>query len=389
MNIDDMLLRPVWFEIDLDAMRHNFLEAQRLAGEDVKIICSLKCDAWGFGYLEAAEEVLSLGAYGVAVADLFEAINLRRHGIQAPILLYANNLSSTADKVVEFNLIPTVTDWDSAVEYSKKAPLPIDVYVKVDIGLNRIGVLPETAVNFVDKLLELENICVAGIYTHFHFSEDENYMNWQFKRFTGVLEDLEKKGIDIPVKMASATPSLLNYAHMSLNFVDPGRLIFGNPVVSRPKRAADLKPVFRSLKTRIVELKTLKPREKFSEQSPYAVNKDMCIGVIPVGWGDGYSRDHSAAGAALVRGKRVAVLGDVCFEHTVVDLTDVPEAKIGDEVVLIGKQGDEHIALEEIAAIRNTDLHEVCQSVKKHIPRLYWKNGKPFKLITPLGETRF
>jgi alanine racemase len=241
----------------------------------------------------------------------------------------------------------------------------------------------------VDKLLELENIHVAGIYTHFHFSEAEDYMNWQFGRFTDVLEKLEEKGIDIPVKMASATPSLLNYAHMSLNFVDPGRLIFGNPVVLRPKRAADLKPVFRSLKTRIVELKTLKPREKFGEQSPYAVKKDMCIGVIPIGWGDGYSRDHSSSGTVLIGGRRVDILGDVCFEHTVVDLTDVPESKIGDEVVLIGMQGEEHITLEEIAAIRNTDLHDVCQSVKKHVPRLYIKNGKPYKLITPLGETLF
>jgi len=387
MNIDEMLLRPVWFEIDLDAMRHNFLEAQRLAGDDVKIICSLKCDAWGFGYLEATQEVLSLGAYGVAVADLFEAINLRRHGVEAPILLYANNLSSAAEKVAEFNLIPTVTDWDSAVEYSNKTPVPLDIYVKVDVGLNRIGVLPEMAVMLVDNLRELKNIRVAGIYTHFHFSEDEDYMNWQFERFTALLEKLEEKGIDIPVKMASATPSLLNYAHMSLNFVDPGRLIFGNPVVSKPKREAHLKPVFRSLKTRIVERKTLKPREKFNEQEPYAVEKEMCIGVIPVGWGDGYSRKHSSSGTALIGGRRVGILGDVCFEHTVVDLTDVPGAKIGDEVVLIGKQGDEEITLEEIAGARKTDLHDVCQSVRKHVPRLYIKNGKPYKLITPLGET--
>ena len=388
-NIDERILRPVWFEIDLDALRHKYREARRLGGEEVNIICALKCNAYGFGYGEAAEEVLSLGAYGVAVADLFEAVNLRQQGIKAPILLYANNLPSSSDTVIEFNLIPTVTSLDSARAYSKRAAFPLSVFVKIDVGLDRIGVLPELAVPFIEEVVSFKNIVLAGIYTHFHFSEDNDYMDWQFSRFKVILEELEGKGIDIPIKMASATPSIVQFPHMCLNTVDPGRLIFGNPVVSSPRQHLDIRPVFRALKTRLIDIKTIGPRSQFAQKRSFPVTRDMILGVIPCGWGDGYSIKHGSIGMVLVRGKRIPILGDVQFEHTRLDLTPVPEAKVGDEVVLIGRQGNEEISLAEVAEIRSTDLHDICQSVRHHVPRLYIKDGRPFKLKTPLGTTIF
>ena len=387
IDIERKLLRPVWFEIDLDALRHNFQETKRLVGNDVKIICALKCNAYGFGYLEVAEEVISMGAYGVAVADLFEAINLRKRGILAPILLYANNLPSAAKKVVKYNLIPTVTDLASATVYSKAATSPLNIFVKVDVGLNRVGVFPNGTVPLVTKIVSLKNIVIGGIYTHFHFSEEEDYVNWQLKRFREVLDSLENKGIHIPIRMASATPTILQFPQTYLNTVDPGRLLYGNPVVVKPRQEVLLKPVFRSLKARIIERKEISPREEFKDKSPFPVQKDMIIGILPIGWGDGYSRKHSSIGPVLVNGKRVSVLGGINFEHTRIDLTDNSDARVGDEVVLIGKQGDEEITLEEVVKIRGTDLHEVCQDVRNHVPRIYIKDGKPYKLKTTLGET--
>jgi len=381
------ILRPVVFEIDLDALRHNFHEVRRLVGNNVRIIPALKCNAYGFGAFEAAEEVISAGAYGVAVADLYEAIHLRQQGIKAPILLYANSLPEQADKVIAFDLIPTITDIDSARIYSDKAQRPLNIFVKIDVGLNRIGIEPEDAVAIVESLASLKNLSLAGIYTHFHFSEDGEYMSWQYERFTSALEDIERKDIKVPIKMAAATPAVLQNPQTYLNTVDPGRLIFGNPVVEHPKQAIDLKPVFRSFKTRIIEIKTLVPRSRFNDIRPFPVINTKTIGIIPIGWGDGYSRAHSSLGPALVHGKRVAVLGDVDFEHTRIDLTDIPQAKVGDEVVLIGKQGDDEITLEEIAQIRRTDLHEVCQSIRQQVPRLYLRDGKAVKLKNLLGET--
>jgi alanine racemase len=381
------LLRPVWVEIDLDALRNNFQETRRLVGNDVKIISSLKCDAYGFGYLEVAEEVISMGAYGIAVADLFEAVNLRRRGIEVPILLYANNLASTADTVIEHNLIPTVTEFESAKMYSREATFPMSIFVKVDVGLNRVGVSAEHAVSFVEKLVTLRNIIIGGIYTHFHFSENAAYIDWQFNKFKAVIDALEVKEIEVPIKMASSTPAILQFPYTYLNAVDPGRLIFGNPVVPEPKQRVLLKPVFRSLKARIIERKRVNPRTEFKDNAPFLVQRDMVIGIIPIGWGDGYSRAHSSIGPALVCGKRVSVLNGINFEHTRIDLTDVPEARIGDEVVLIGKQGNEEITLEEVVNIRATDMHEVCQSVRSHIPRIYFKDSKPYKSKTPMGET--
>lgn len=382
IDIWDKLLRPLVFEIDLDALRHNFLETRRLVGSDVKIICALKCNAYGFGALEAAEEVISAGAYGVAVADLYEAIHLRKEGIEVPILLYANNLPDQADKVIEFNLIPTISDLDAARIYSEKEKNILDVFVKIDVGLNRVGILPEEAVAFIESLASLKHVSIAGVYTHFHFSEDDEYMNWQYGRFTSIIREVEAQGIKIPIKMAAATPSVLQNPQTYMNCVDPGRLIFGNPVVEEPRQKIDLKPVFRSFKTRIIEIKTLKPRTKFNDIRPFPVVGKKIIGIIPVGWGDGYSRAHSSIGPALVLGKRVTVLGDVDFEHTRIDLTSVPDAQVGDEVVLIGKQGKDEITLEEIAKIRKTDLHDVCQSIRHQVPCLYIKQGKVYKLRT-------
>ncbi|MFX0196657.1 MAG: alanine racemase [Candidatus Hodarchaeota archaeon] len=386
-NLDKELLRPLWFEIDLDALRHNFQEVRRLVGNEIKIICALKCNAYGFGYLEVAEEVISMGAHGVAVADLFEAINLRRRGIEAPILLYPNNLPSAAKTVIRYNLIPTVTDLESALSYSKHATSPLHVFVKVDVGLNRAGVLPEDAVSLVEKIVKLENIVIGGIYTHPHFSEDDGYVDWQLNKLNAIIRALEIKGINIPIRMAASTRFILQFPHSYLNAVDPGRLIFGNPVVPHPRQQILLRPVFRSLKAKIIERKIISPSTEFKDKAPFPILRDIVIGIIPIGWGDGYSRQHSSIGPVLVHGKRVSVLNGVSFEHTRIDLTDVPEARIGDEVTLIGKHGDEEITLGEVVRIRGTDLHQVCQSVRNHVPRLYIKYGKPYKLKTTLGET--
>ena len=280
MDIWDKLLRPLVFEIDLDALRHNFLETRRLVGHDVKIICALKCNAYGLGALESAEEVISSGAYGVAVADLYEAVHLRQKGIRAPILLYANNLSEQAGKVIQYDLIPTLSDLDAAKIYSEEAQNPLDIFVKIDVGLNRVGIAPEKAVFFVDKLVALKNITLAGVYTHFHFSEDDEYMNWQYERFYSVLKEIEGKGIKVPIKMAAATPSVLQNPQTYLNTVDPGRLIFGNPVVEQPRQNIDLRPVFRSFKTRIIERKTLSPRRQYNKKRPFPVKKNIEIGII-------------------------------------------------------------------------------------------------------------
>ena len=385
-DFNKSLLRPVWVEIDLDALDHNFKETRRLVGGDVKIICCLKANAYGIGAPEVAEEVISMGAYGIAVADLFEAIMLRKRGIKVPVLIYANNLPSAVDTIIAYNLIPTITDLESARLYSSQTKSPLDVYVKIDVGLNRVGVLPEEAVSFVQKLTDFDNINVAGIYTHPHFSEDDAYVNWQLSKLRDVIGELQANGIDIPIKMAASTRFIVQFPNSYLNAVDPGRLILGNPQVKQPRQQILLKPVIRSLKTRIIAKKRIKPRREFEKQAPFQVPKEMIVGIIPIGWGDGYSQKHSSIGPVLVSGKRVSILDGIALEHTRIDLTDIPEAKVGDEVVLIGKQGDEEISLDEIIAIRGTNLHEIGQSLRNEIPRLYIKNGRPYKLKTPLEE---
>ena len=199
--------------------------------------------------------MISMGAYGIGVADLFEAVNLRKKGITAPILLFGNNLPSSAKTVLEYDLIPTVTDLEAAKAYAEHSTSPMNIFVKVDVGLNRIGVLPEKAVAFVEEIASFKHIAVAGIYTHFHFTTNDGYVAWQFQKLKTVLDTLEEKGFDIKTKTASATPAILCHPQTYLNTVDPGRLIFGNMAGAQPRQAVNLKPVFRALKAKIIEKK--------------------------------------------------------------------------------------------------------------------------------------
>ena len=368
-GFNEKLLRPVWFEIDLDALRHNFQETRRLVGPDVNIICALKCNAYGFGSLEVAEEVISMGAYGVAVADLYEAVSMRQTGITAPILLFGNNLPSEAETVLKYDLIPTVTDVDAAKAYADHATSPASIFVKIDVGLNRIGVLPEHAVAVVEEIASLKQVVVAGIYTHFHFSKNDRYVDWQFQKFKTILDELARRGLEIPIKMASATPAILRHPHMHLNAVDPGRLIVGNPAGVQPIEKVKLKPLFRGLKAKIIEKKIIKPPTEFIDDAVFPIKRDTTIGVIPIGWGDGYSKAHASKGPALVRGKRVSVLNGIHYEHTRIDLTDVPEAAVGDEVVLIGKQGKDEITVEELAQKIGTINYEVVTRLRESMER--------------------
>ena len=381
------LLRPTWFEIDLDAVTANFQQTKRLVGPNVQIICALKGNAYGFGIFEIAKHVVEAGAYGIAVADLFEAVRLRNSGFEAPILLYANNLNSAAESVVRHHLIPTVSHFDSAKAYSEKADHPFGIFVKVDVGLLRAGMLPDKAVPMIEQISLLKNIKIDGIYTHLHFSETDAYVNWQFDKFKNVIDALEKKGIHIPIKMAAATPSVLQYPQTYLNTVDPGRLIYGYQVVQKSRQPIVLQHAFRALKSKIVERKVISPLKEFGKEAPYPVQRETTVGIIPIGWGDGYAKKHASVGPALVHGKRVPVLGGISREHTRIDLTDVPEARIGDDVVLIGRQGDDQITVEEVAQVCGTDVSEVYQSLRNHIARVYIKNGRPFKLETLIGDT--
>jgi len=376
-------LRPTTLEIDLDAAASNVRAVRQLVGAERKIFAVVKADGYGHGASEMGAVFLEHGADALGVADLGEGIRLRHRGITAPVLVYPNSLPDAAPDCLAHRLIPTLVDLDSARAYSEAATGSCDVFVKVDVGLERLGVPAEQAVKTVAAMMELPRLRLAGLCAHPHASDgDSEYAEWQLGRFTAVVDELEARGIPVPTRLLAASPFVLRFPQTYLNAVDPGRMLYG---ITFPGETSPLplRPTLRALTTRVIALKELTPRERFAEQAPFPVTAPMRLGVIPIGSADGMNWLH--AGRVLVRGRAAPIVSSPSLEHTRIDLTDVPGAQVGDEVVIIGRQGDAEITAAEVAKRHGLGLHHVATTVGPRVTRVYFSDGAPVKMITPAG----
>ena len=366
-------LRPTTLEIDLDAAADNIMAVRRLVGPERKVFAVVKADGYGFGAAEMGRVFVRNGADYLAVADLSEGIRLRQRGITTPILVYPNSLPEAAADALAHGLVPTLVDLDGARAYSQAAAGPCEVFVKVDVGLERLGVPAEQAVKTILAMLDLRHLRLGGICAHPHaeVGGDPAYADWQLGRFTGVVDELEARGVAVPIRLLAATPFVLRFPHTYLNAVDPGRMLYG---ITFPGETPPLplRPTLRALTTRVIALKELAPRERFAELAPFPVAAPMRLGVVPMGSADGLRWLH--AGHVLVRGQAVAVLGSPSLEHTRIDLTAVPAASVGDEVVIIGRQGALEISPAEVAARHGLGLHHVATTVGPRVTRVYFSS---------------
>lgn len=371
------LLRPVWFEIDLDAAAENLRAVRRLVGPGRKIFAVLKADAYGFGLIEMAKVFVADGADALAVADLSEGVRLRRHGFTLPILLYPGSLPEAAQ-----DLTPTLTDLEAARAYSRAASSVCPVFVKVDVGLERLGVPAEQTVKTIRAMLELPRLRLAGICTHPHVPPpvDPAYIGWQLARFRAVIEELAALGIEVPIRMAASSALVLRFPEAYFNAVDPGRILYGVTLPAEPAPPVPLQPAFRALKTRLIEVKEVTPRDRFAEAAPFPIEAPMRLGVLPLGSADGLLTLH--AGRVLVRGRAVPLLGAPALEHTRVDLARVAEARVGDEVVVIGRQGGEEITPAEVAAFHRIQPFHVAPAVGRRVARVYVCGGEVVAVTT-------
>jgi alanine racemase len=366
-------LRPTTLEIDLDAAADNIMAVRRLVGPERKVFAVVKADGYGFGAAEMGMVFVRNGADYLAVADLSEGIRLRQRGITTPILVYPNSLPEAAPDALAHRLVPTLVDLDGARAYSQAAAGPCEVFVKVDVGLERLGVPAEQAVKTILAMLELRHLRLGGICAHPHaeVGGDPAYADWQLGRFTGVVDELEARGVPVPIRLLAATPFVLRFPHTYLNAVDPGRMLYG---ITFPGETppVPLRPTLRALTTRVIALKELAPRERFAELAPFPVTAPMRLGVVPMGSADGLRWLH--AGHVLVRGQAVPVVGSPSLEHTRIDLTAVPAASVGDEVVIIGRQGALEISPAEVVARHGLGLHHVATTVGPRVARVYFSS---------------
>jgi alanine racemase len=390
-------LRPTRAEIDLDCIGHNVNEFRRLLGPEVQIMAVVKAGGYGHGAVEAARAALAAGATALAVAFQEEGVELRCAGITAPVLLLGYTEPCQAPQLVEHHLTPVVFDWEAAEGLSRRlvgqgARLP--VHVKVDTGMGRLGVAPGEAVEFAARVAALPGLALEGLLTHFAAADDDGegaaFTETQLRRFDQVVAGCRQRGLAIAQIHAANSAAAAAYPRSRYNLVRLGLTLYGCYPAGwlEESAAVRLQPVL-AFKSRLVLVKDVPAGTPISYGCTYRTGRQAVIGTVPVGYADGYSRGLSNRGEVLVRGRRAPVVGRVCMDQFMVDLTDIPGAARGDEVVLYGRQGDEAIPVEAVAGALGTISYEVLCALGKRVPRVYLREGRVAAVRDILGEKIF
>lgn len=354
----------------------------------------VKADAYGHGAVEVAKQATASGADYLAVAFLDEALELRQAGIEAPILALGYTPPEGLEQARRHRVTISVFSEEVLQAMGRLSPQgePLQVHVKIDTGMGRIGLHNEAeAIAFIDKALTLPNVQVEGIFTHYANADepDKTYTLEQHRKFMRVVRHFEQKGTPFRYIHAGNSATAIDTPELTCNMVRLGISMYGlYPSEEVARERIELKPVL-SLKTGIVHLKTLPPNSGVSYGTIYHTQGDEAIATLPIGYADGFSRLLTNQAHALIRGKRVPIVGRICMDQCMTNVTDVPDAEKGDEVVLIGEQGGERISAEEVAAQLGTINYEVTCMISHRVPRVYVRQGEPVQKINPLLRHNF
>lgn len=372
----DMGLRPTWAEIDLAAFADNLRAVKEFVGPRVKVMAVVKANAYGHGAVRLAQVAAANGADQLAVATLDEAVALRKAGLKLPILVLGTSIPGEgAEVAVELGIAQALCTVELAEALSaaaRRRGKEALVHLKIDTGMSRIGVRPHEAVPFMERVSQLPGLRFEGVFSHFAASDEpENpYTELQFRRFQEALKALREAGYTFPIRHIANSAAILDHPEMHLDMVRPGCILFGSWPSEKTQRKINIRPTL-TLKTRIVFLKRVPAGTPVSYGLTYTSPSERLLATLPIGYADGYRRGLSNKASVLVRGVRAPVVGRVCMDQCVVDVSDVPGAALGDEVVLIGRQGSEEITAQELADILGTlDLELYC-GLSPRVPRLY------------------
>lgn len=377
-------IRPVWAEIDLDCIKHNMIEIRKQVG-DKTIIGVIKADAYGHGAIDVASVLLENGVDKLAVAVITEALELIKSGIEAPILILGYTPLDFAKDLVKHNIEQTVYSLDYAIglsEIASKEGKEINIHIAIDTGMGRIGFLQnEESLNDIEKINNLKNINIKGIFTHFASADetDKEYTILQMKKFKEFNEKLEERGIKIKEKHLSNSAAILDIKEAYFDAVRPGIIIYGYyPSNEVMKEKIKLKPAL-TLKSNIVHVKVLPKGEYISYGREFRTERESVIATLPIGYADGYTRALYKNGKVIINGKLAPIVGRICMDQCMIDVTDVGLVKVGDEVILIGEDKGVKFNADDIAKLLNTINYEVLCVIGKRIPRVYKKNKTTIK----------
>lgn len=362
-------------EVNLKNIRSNYRTIREYVGTGPQIMAVVKADAYGHGAVPVARALLEEGCVRFAVATPDEALELREAGIKEPVLVLGPSPYNVAEEYVKHNISAAFTDVDfakamnkAALQEEKKALL----HMKIDTGMGRIGFLPDEVPSVLDEIAPLKGIMLEGLFTHFATADETrlDYTEAQFEKYKSVLDLLEKKGIKIPLRHVCNSAGTLNSPEKYLDAVRPGVILYGMWPSGECIRPIELKPTF-EVKTAVSLVRTLPPKSGIGYGLKYMTRGVENIAVLPIGYADGFSRSLSMKVDVLIKGHRVPICGNICMDQTMVNITSIPDVEVGDEVVIVGRQGEETITPEEIASARNTINYEVPIMFLKRVPRVY------------------
>lgn len=372
--------------INLDNLAANVRNIKKQA-EGAKLMAVVKADAYGHGAFESAEVCLENGADYLAVANIDEALSLRRHNISAPILILGDTLPSRFGELIENDIIQAIYSYDRATALSKtavKLNKTARIHIKTDTGMGRIGFIPcEESVEKVIGISRLPGISTEGIFTHFATadSKDKNYTRLQAERFSYMCEELEKKGLKLIRHCANSAAILDMMPELKYDMVRAGIILYGYYPSDEVSRTIEIKP-YMSLISYISHIKEIAPGDSVSYGRTYTADRKRIIATIPVGYADGFMRLNSNKGRVIINGAYANITGRVCMDQFMVDVSSIPDVKVNDRVILLGESGSLKTDADELAKNAGTISYEILCAISKRVPRIYIKNGKIIKTVS-------
>ena len=376
----------VYARIDLDHLHHNLNAMHANIDPDTKMVGVIKTDGYGHGAVELADEMEPLDyVWGFATATVEEAMELRLHGIRKPILILGYTFPEQYDLIVQYELRPAVFTTEMAETFSKEAAKQnkdVAVHIKLDTGMGRIGfAVTEENAKKIAAIAKMDHILIEGLFTHFAKADefDKKATAIQMEKYEQMNRMLLELGVEIPLHHCSNSAGIVDLPQVNLDLVRAGITLYGLwPSDEVIKENVDLKPLL-SLHSKVVYVKEVPAGFAISYGGTYVTDRPSTIATIPVGYGDGYPRGLSNQGYVLIHGQKAPIRGRVCMDQFMVDVTEIADVNTGDEVVLIGTQGEQKITMEELGDLSGRFNYEFACDLGKRIPRVYVKNGEVVK----------
>jgi alanine racemase len=367
--------RPTFCTTDLDALCWNFRQIKQKVGSKVKILSMVKANAYGHGAPAIASALSAQGSDAFGVATLEEGVELRQAGIREPVMILAGAYVEQLDQFLTHHLTPVVHDIHNLKQLEaavQRRGANLGVHLKIDTGMGRLGLLPAEMDSWLPFLKKLKRLKLEGVFSHFSHAESVkgDYTQRQLEIFQSVVARLRTEGISPPLVHLANSAATITLPSAYFDMVRPGLMLYG--VYPSPEMAhqISLKPVL-SWKTRILQLKKVPAGTSISYGQTFIAKRESLIATLPIGYADGYPRLLSNRGEVLVKGQRAPVAGRICMDLTMIDVTDIREIHQGDEVVLLGRQGDAVISADEMAAWSNTISYEILTSISTRVPRIH------------------